>query len=82
MIAQERNKQVIVLGSKILSFKKKYVSMPKMIFDTPKPINLADHKLLASITIERIACQKHKPSGMAKIMLDNTGLFAHHFHTN
>ena len=80
MLASSR--QLIVLGTKILSPIKIYVNMAKITLDTPKPISFEAHNSPVDATILLIAYQKHIPIGIAKIKLDKNGLLAHHSHIN
>ncbi len=71
-----------VLVSNMLSFKKIYVKIPNITFDTPNPTNFADQSWPVSMTIFLMACQKHKPRGTENTMLEKSALSAHHDHTN
>ena len=82
MMTMDSNKQVIVFAVSMLSFKRIYVKIAKITFETPKPISFEVHKRPVSSTIYLIAYQKQRPIGIAKIRLGNTGLSFHQSQTN
>jgi len=82
IMATDNSKQIIVLAVNMLSFKRAYVSIAKITFDTPNPTSFDVQSCPVSSTIYLIAYQKQIPIGIAKIALAKIDLSFHHSQTN
>tara|TARA_R100001079_G_scaffold98994_1_gene63027 strand:+ start:358 stop:612 length:255 start_codon:yes stop_codon:yes gene_type:complete len=82
IIIVARNKQVRVLAVNMDSFKKTYVNIAKIKFDTPKPISFDAQSSPVDSTIFFTAYQKHIPIGTANIKFATIGLSFHQSQTN
>ena len=76
------DKQVIVLGVKILSFRKNHVNAAKTMFPTPKPTSFDVHSCPEASTVFLTAYQNIIPAGTAKIEFIKIGRSLNHSQVN
>jgi hypothetical protein len=76
------DRQVIVLGVKMLSFRKNHVKAAKTIFPTPKPTSFDVHNSPEASTIFLTAYQNIIPAGTAKIEFVKIARSLNHSHVN